>query len=219
MMTANDGAQANYYAAPSGPAAPSAPQPSMTEMSNLPMAFLQQTGGQPLAPGVYSIAPAPPVPGAQGVQYVVWPQPSQPLQPAAPMSPGAQGGWNLPVLPTIAVSAQGSDSEHAMWSWLLYGLGWLCCCCIPFCTPLIWLGVAAWFYCKPAGLQSVLPQQRLVAKVTVVTCFVTTIILLCCLLFAAGVAIGHDPDFMHTTRVPKKHMTTTWMGLADPVMI
>lgn len=117
-------------------------------------------------------------PGAMiSVQY------SPPQPPPFPQ----QQKWNTTaVLPVNTISTEEADRRATAQSWRLYAASWCCCICVsPALGLLMWLAMAAFYFCKPSHERKQLRQQRAPAKAAALTaCGV------CIFLALAGVFMG-----------------------------
>lgn len=71
---------------------------------------------------------------------------------------------------------QTPDQAGAQQGWLLYGIGWVLCCCFGPVGPVFWFVVACMHYCKPKEVRQNLPQEAQIACVSLWTAIVTTIL-------------------------------------------
>ena len=80
--------------------------------------------------------------------------------------------WGYPVQQVMLESSP-QDVQSAQSGWLLYGLGWILCCCFGPVGPIFWLVVGCRFYCKPEEERKQLPQEGKVAQVSLWTALLT----------------------------------------------
>eukprot|EP00929_Paragymnodinium_shiwhaense_P013868 TRINITY_DN12171_c0_g1_i1.p2 TRINITY_DN12171_c0_g1~~TRINITY_DN12171_c0_g1_i1.p2 ORF type:complete len:414 (-),score=118.19 TRINITY_DN12171_c0_g1_i1:161-1402(-) len=93
--------------------------------------------------------------------------------------------------PSVQISAEEDDTRAAQKSWAaLLGSCAFCCCCpaCGFLAPLVWLWIAATYYCQSGQEQLRRPQQRMPALFSAVTCCGLTA--LGCLAMAGAVGFG-----------------------------
>jgi hypothetical protein len=62
------------------------------------------------------------------------------------------------------------DRQQMNWGWLLYGVGWLCCCCFGPVAMACWGLGAALYFCRPPHQRSQMPQTRVTAYTSALTC-------------------------------------------------
>lgn len=68
------------------------------------------------------------------------------------------------------------DQSGAQMSWMLYGIGWVLCCCFGPVGPIFWFAVACMHYCKPKEVRQNLPLESQVACVSLGTAIATTVL-------------------------------------------
>lgn len=76
-------------------------------------------------------------------------------------------GSSLPV-PT-ANSPEHLDQEAAKIGWIIYVVGWLCCCFCPALAPCLWCAAVWMHFCKPSSQRTQMPRQERVAKCSAIT--------------------------------------------------
>mmetsp|Transcript_23947 Transcript_23947/g.55284 ORF Transcript_23947/g.55284 Transcript_23947/m.55284 type:complete len:190 (-) Transcript_23947:84-653(-) len=94
----------------------------------------------------------------------------QPVLQGTPMQPPVMMGMSaLTPEEQHQHNMRQQDDTGTILGWALYITGWfVCCCCGPF-GPVFWLGIAAIHYCKPKEQRDQLPQEKIVAVVSMVT--------------------------------------------------
>ena len=68
------------------------------------------------------------------------------------------------------------DQSGAQMGWMLYGIGWVLCCCFGPVGPIFWFVVACMHFCKPKEDRANLPMEGQVACVSLGTAIVTTVL-------------------------------------------
>lgn len=79
-------------------------------------------------------------------------------------------------LPPTQLNFAAEDSRVSNLIWALYAVG--CCLCIfilPICGPVIWVTVAAVYYCKDPAERAQLPRSRTAALTSAWTCVTCTV--------------------------------------------
>uniref|UniRef100_A0A7S4QZ42 Uncharacterized protein n=1 Tax=Alexandrium monilatum TaxID=311494 RepID=A0A7S4QZ42_9DINO len=123
--------------------------------------------------------------------------PPRPSTPAAAPQPAAAQPQPAPAvaLPVpVATVAEDEDQRLACQRWWLYGLAWGACLCHPLAwlAPVLWLGLAAIYYCKPRQQRAQMPRQRGPALASLITCSVLFAVVVLAGLVAAALMIGQS---------------------------
>eukprot|EP00435_Cladocopium_sp_Y103_P020626 s198_g5.t1 len=106
----------------------------------------------------------------QPIGQAGYPQPVQAFQGQA------MYGQHAPYAPYNAYAAPSPDQSGAQMSWMLYGIGWVLCCCFGPVGPIFWFAVACMHYCKPKEVRQNLPLESQVACVSLGTAIATTVL-------------------------------------------
>mmetsp|Transcript_141022 Transcript_141022/g.351713 ORF Transcript_141022/g.351713 Transcript_141022/m.351713 type:complete len:233 (-) Transcript_141022:244-942(-) len=98
-----------------------------------------------------------------------------------------------------------ADSQNAGMGWIIYAVGWFVCCCCGPCGPIFWFAVGCMHFCKPKEQRDRLPQEKVVAQVSICTgvcCTIVTVLAIIAyiaLAVAVGDLIENYPKFCSTS--------------------
>lgn len=187
------------------PAQPSPPTPNAQPMAQLQvlvpepglragqqLAFTAPAAGPGMSPTPMTVTVNQEVvPGS--IVTVQYPRPQAPS--AAPQSMPAGSVQRLPQ-PEVQVNAD-EDRRQSGMLWMLYGGGWICLCCIPPVTLVLWLGAICLYFCKPAPTRAQYRQTRVPALTVAITCLVCTILGLVAIPVAVFAGEMHGPHGHH----------------------
>eukprot|EP00438_Fugacium_kawagutii_P028699 Skav229173 [mRNA] locus=scaffold1004:40125:45717:+ [translate_table: standard] len=101
--------------------------------------------------------------------------------------------------PYGAYNVQTPDQSGAQMGWMLYGIGWVLCCCFGPVGPVFWFAVACMHYCKPKEARENMPLEGQVACVSlgtaIATTIVTVIIIALLIVFWAQIVASADDSY------------------------
>mmetsp|Transcript_46032 Transcript_46032/g.84402 ORF Transcript_46032/g.84402 Transcript_46032/m.84402 type:complete len:194 (+) Transcript_46032:73-654(+) len=146
--------------------APAAASPDGSNVVQATIVGATVVQATPVAATAVPVGNDPNQPGLVMGQPVV----GQPVLQGTPMQPPVMMGMS-PLTPEEQHqhNMRQQDDTGTILGWALYITGWfVCCCCGPF-GPVFWLGIAAIHYCKPKEQRDQLPQEKIVAVVSMVT--------------------------------------------------